>query len=123
MKIHNVHRTVILLAAVALVAPLGFSGDEVNVLGTWDAVAVTPEGDMPAVLTITEKDGALEADMDIGGMKRRVENEKLEGNVLSMTVIYDWEPYEVKLTVEGDTMEGTYSGAAASGALTAKRKP
>ena len=27
-----------------------------------------------------------------------------------MTVTYDGAPYEVELTVDGDTMEGTYTG-------------
>jgi hypothetical protein len=123
MKTHPARRVTILLAAIALAAPLCLAGDAPGVIGTWDAVAVTPDGDMPALLTIAEKEGALEAEIDIGGMKRRIEDEKLDGNVFTMTVIYDGAPYDVKLTVEGDTMEGTYSGSAASGALTAKRKP
>lgn len=112
-----------LLAALAIVAPLALASDAPKVVGTWDAVAVTPEGDLPALLTITEKDGAVEAEMDIGGMMRRVEDEKLQGDVLTMKVIYDGAPYDVELKVDGDTMEGTYTGAAASGALTAKRQP
>lgn len=123
MKIHPSGRVVILFAAFALAAPLGLAGDTARVVGTWDAVAVTPDGDLPALLTIAEKEGALEAEMDIGGMKRRIEDEKLEGSVLTMTVIYNGAPYDVELTVDGDTMEGTYSGADASGPLTAKRKP
>jgi hypothetical protein len=123
MKTHPATRVLILLAAIALAPPLDLAGDAAKVVGTWDAVAVTPDGDMPALLTIAEKEGALEAEINIGGMKRRIENEKLEGNVFTMTVIYDGAPYDVKLTVDGDSMEGTYSGADASGALTAKRRP
>jgi hypothetical protein len=123
MKIRSARTVMILFVALALAAPLCLAGDAAKVVGTWDAVAVTPEGDMPALLTITEKEGALEAEMDIGGMKRRIEDEKLEGDVFTMTVIYDGAPYDVKLTVDGDTMEGTYSGSASSGALKAKRQP
>jgi hypothetical protein len=123
MQIQSTRTLMVLAAALAVVAPLAFAGDAPKVVGTWDAVAVTPDGDMPALLTITEKEGVLEAEMDIGGTMRRVEDEKLEGNVLTMTVIYDGAPYEVKLTVDGDTMEGTYTGAAAAGDLTAKRQP
>ncbi|MCG6923996.1 MAG: hypothetical protein LJF30_01535 [Acidobacteria bacterium] len=122
MKIHSVRTFLILLAACALVAPLAVAG-AAEVVGTWDAVAVTPDGDLPALLTITEKEGVLEATMDIGGTERRIEDEKLEGDVLTMTVMYDGAPYEVELKVDGDTMEGTYTGAAASGELTAKRQP
>lgn len=123
MKIHSTRTLMILLATLALVAPLALAGDAPKVVGTWDAVAVTPEGDMPALLTITETEGALEAKMDIGGMERQIDDEKLEGDVFTMTVMYDGVPYDVELTVDGDTMEGTYTGSAASGALTAKRQP
>ncbi len=123
MKIQSTRTLMFLLAALAVVLPLALAGDAPQVMGTWDAVAVTPEGDMPALLTIAEKEGTLEVEMDIGGMMRRVDDEKLEGDVLTMKVIYDGAPYEVELKVDGDTMEGTYTGAAASGALTAKRQP
>jgi len=123
MKIHSTRTPLILLAVLALAAPLVLAGDAPKVVGTWDAVAVTPEGDMPAVLVIAEKEGTLEAEMDIGGMKREISDEKLEGAVFTMTVMYDGVPYDVELTVDGDAMEGTYTGSAASGALTAKRQP
>jgi len=122
MKIHSARTFLILLAVCALVAPLALAGDA-KVVGTWDAVAVTPEGDMPAVLTITETDGALEAKMEMGGIDRPIEEEKLEGDVFTMTVMYDGVPYDVELTVDGDTMEGTYTGSAASGAMKATRQP
>jgi uncharacterized protein YabE (DUF348 family) len=122
MKIHSARTFLILLAVCALAAPLALAGDA-KVVGTWDAVAVTPEGDMPALLTITETDGALEATMDIGGMERLVKDVKLEGDVLTMTVMYDGTPYDVELKVDGDTMEGTYTGAMATGELKATRKP
>jgi len=122
MKMHSARTFLILLAVCALAAPMAFAGDA-KVVGTWDAVAVTPEGDMPALLAITETDGALEATMDIGGMERQVKDVKLEGDALTMTVMYDGAPYDVELKVDGDTMEGTYSGAMATGELKATRKP
>jgi len=111
-----------ILLAAALAAPLASAAD-VDVLGTWDAVAETPEGDMPAVLTIAEKDGALDVSMDIGGMERQVRDVKLEGQTLEMTVIYDGVPYDVELEFDGDTMKGTYTGSMAAGTLTGKRQP
>ena len=123
MKIHSARTLMTLLAVFALAAPLVLAGDAAKVVGPWDAVAVTPEGDMPALLTISESEEALEATMDIGGMDRLVKDVKLDGDVLTMTVMYDGAPYDVELKVDGDTMEGTYSGAMATGELKATRKP
>jgi hypothetical protein len=110
------------LLAVAAFAPLAQAHD-VDVVGTWDAVAETPEGDMPAVLTIAKEDGILAATMEIGGMEREVTDVALKGHTLEMTVMYDGVPYDVELEVDGDTMKGTYTGSMASGPLTATRQP
>jgi hypothetical protein len=115
-------RTLVVLFALALAAPLLLAHD-VDVVGKWDAVAETPEGDMPAVLTIAKKDGALDASMEIGGIDRPVSDVKLDGHTLEWTVMYDGVPYDVEVEIDGDTMEGTYSGSAASGALTGTRQP
>ena len=115
-------RTLVVLLAVAAFTPLALA-HEVDVVGAWDAVAETPEGDMPAVLTITKEDGALSAKMDMGGMERKVTDVVLKGHVLEMTVMYDGAPYDVELEVDGDTMKGSYTGSMASGPLTATRKP
>jgi hypothetical protein len=123
MKIHSTRTVMILLAAIALAAPLCLAGDAPTVVGVWDAVASTPNGDMTSVMTITEKDGTLEVDMVLNGMKRGVSKEKLDGDVLTMTVRYDGVPYDVELKVDGETMEGTWSGMEANGTLKAKRQP
>ena len=86
-------------------------------------MAETPEGDMPAVLTITKADGALAAKMEIGGMERQVTDVVLDGHTLEMTVTYEGTPYDVEMEVDGDTMKGTYAGSMASGPLTATRQP
>jgi hypothetical protein len=123
MKIHFARALVILVATVALAAPLCLAGDAPKVVGVWDAVAQTPNGEMTSVMTITEKEGALEVDMALGGMKRRVTKEKLEGDLFTMTVYYDGVPYDVELKIDGDTMDGTWAGSDASGTLKAKRQP
>jgi hypothetical protein len=114
-------RTLLILLAVAFAAPLALAHD-VDVAGTWDAVAQTPEGDMPAVITISKADDGLEATMEIGGMDRDVSDVVLKGHTLEMTVTYDGVPYDVELEVDGDKMVGTYTGSMASGALTATRR-
>jgi hypothetical protein len=122
MKTHSVPALVILLAAT-LVAPLAQAADPPELVGAWDVVAVTPDGDLPGVMTLSAKEGVLEAELDIGGMGRPVDDEKLEGDVFTMTVIYDGLPYDVELKVDGDTMEGTYAGSASNGTFTATRRP
>jgi len=123
MKIRSARTLTILLAAVALAATLALAGDASKVVGVWDAVASTPNGDMSSVMTITEEDGTLEVDMVLNGMKRGVSKEKLDGDILTMTVRYEGVPYDVELKVDGETMEGTWSGMEANGTLKAKRQP
>lgn len=123
MKTHIVRTLAVAFAAVLLIAPVALAGDADKVVGVWKAVASTPEGDMPSVLTISQADGELEAKMELAGMERRVTNEALDGDVFKMTVYYDGMPYDVELTVDGDTMEGSWSGDDASGTLKATREP
>jgi hypothetical protein len=123
MKNHCARSLMILLAALAIAAPLSFAGDAPKFLGVWNAVALTPNGEMASVMTIAEKDGSLEVEMTLEGLEKRVTREKLEGDVLSMTVHHDGVPYDVEVKVEGDTLTGTWSGPDASGTLEAKRRP
>ena len=115
-------RSLAILLAVTFAAPLVLAHD-VDVTGTWDAVVETPEGEIPAVITITKADEGLEATMEIGGMDRDVSDVVVDGHTLEMTVTYEGVPYDVELEVDGDTMTGTYTGSMASGALNAKRQP
>ena len=87
------------------------------------AVAMTPNGQMASVITIAEKDGSLDVEMTLEGLEKRVTREKLEGDVLSMTVHHNGVPYDVEFKVEGDTMTGTWSGPDATGTLEGKRQP
>jgi hypothetical protein len=97
---------------------------EVTVVeGTWDAVASTPEGDIPATITIKKTESGPRAEVDIFGLKRTVTNEKLEGNVFRMTVEYEGNLYAAEGKVEGDALDGTWQGASYSGTLKAKRRP
>ncbi len=84
-------RSLMILLAVALAAPLALAHD-VDVVGVWDAVAETPEGDMPSVMTIAKKDDALEITLNMGGYDREVTDVKLDGHTLEMTVTYEGAP-------------------------------
>ena len=123
MKTHLTRTLVVACAAAVLLAPLAQAGDASKVVGVWDLVASTPDGDVPSVLTITEAGEALEAEFNIYGMARRVTDPKMEGDVFQMTVHVDGVPYDVEATVEGDSFEGTWSGTEASGTLKGTRQP
>ena len=123
MKTHLSHILVVAFVAAVLLAPLAQAGDASKIVGAWDLVASTPDGDLPSVLTITEAGGELEAEISIHGVARSVTDPKMEGDVLQMTVHVDGVPYDVEATVEGDSFEGTWSGTEASGTLKGTRQP
>ena len=123
---HTLLLPLVLLAAASL-APAAdrpqVTAEVTVVEGTWDAVASTPEGDIPATITIKKTESGPKAEVDIFGLKRTVTNEKFEGNVFRMTVEYEGNLYAVEGKVEGDALEGTWQGTSYSGALKAKRRP
>ena len=115
--------TLVLAALVLAVAPLAPAADAPKVVGTWDAVSSTPDGDMPSVITIKQVEGALKAEIEIGGMKRIVTDEKLEADVFRMKVQYEGGVYDVEAKIAGDALEGSWQGGGNSGTLKAKRRP
>jgi hypothetical protein len=112
-----------LTAALLAVAPLAPAADPPQPVGTWDAVASTPNGDMTSVITIKKVEGALKAGIEIDGTSRTITDEKLEGNVFRMKVQYDGGVYDVEMKIDGDTLDGTWQGGGYSGTLKAKRRP
>ncbi len=114
---------VAVLAAVPLACTLASAADAPKVVGTWDAVASTPNGEMPCVIQVRQVDGALKADIELDGEKQVVTDEKLEGDVFKMKVNYQGGVYDVELKVAGDAAEGTWQGGGYSGTLKAKRRP
>jgi hypothetical protein len=120
---HRATLRLALLAAVVLAALPATAGDTASALGTWDLVAATPEGDMPSVLTLKDVDGTLKAEIELQGTKRTVSDEKIQDGVLTMRVQYEGTFYDVKAKIDGDAMDGTWSGGGNSGTLKAKRRP
>jgi hypothetical protein len=116
-------RLILVFAAVLLASTFSSAADAPKVVGTWDAVASTPNGEMAAVITVKLVDGALKADLELDGAKQVVTDEKLEGDVFRMKVQYEGGVYDVELKVDGDAMEGTWQGGGYSGTLKAKRRP
>jgi hypothetical protein len=112
---------VALFALVLLAGPSPAS--EKEALGTWDVVASTPEGPMSSVMTLTRTEGKLKAEVDLGGVRRTVSDEALEGDVLTLKVEYEGVVYAMQGKIAGDAMEGTWEGGGNSGGLKAKRRP
>ncbi len=94
-----------------------------KLLGTWDVVAVTPQGELPVSLTIKLVDGQPKCDIDVAGAKQAVSDEKLEAGTLSMKVTYEFGVYDVTAKTNGEALEGTWQGAGYSGALKGTRHP
>ena len=112
----------IAIAAFVAVAVAASAGEKAA-LGTWDIVASTPDGPLPSVMTVTRAEGKLKAEIDLGGIKRTVSDEALEGDVLKLKVEYEGVVYAIQGQIAGDAMEGTWEGGGNSGSLKAKRRP
>jgi hypothetical protein len=120
----NAARLTLVLAALVLAStPLVLAADAPRAVGTWDAVATSPNGDMASVITVKQVEGALKAEIEIEGTPRTITDEKLEGDVLRMKVQYEGGVYDVEVKIAGDTFEGTWQGGGYSGTLKAKRRP
>jgi len=115
-------RFVLVLAAVLVAGTLARAADAPKIVGTWDAVASTPNGEMASVITVKQVDGALKADIELEGAKQVVTDEKLEGDVFRMKVQYEGGLYDIELKVAGDAAEGTWQGGGYSGTLKAKKR-
>jgi opacity protein-like surface antigen len=114
--------TLVLAALVLAAAPLALAADAVQPVGTWDAVATTPNGDMASVLVIKQVDGGLKAEMELDGVPRTITDEKLEGDVFRMRLQYEGGIYDIEVKIAGDTLEGTWQGSGYSGTLKARRR-
>jgi hypothetical protein len=115
-------------AAAAILAALVLASgpvraDEKAALGTWDAVASTPDGAMPSVMTVTKAEGKIKVEVVLAGVNRQVSEESLVGDLLKLKVEYDGVVYAIQARVANDAMEGTWEGGGNAGTLTAKRRP
>jgi hypothetical protein len=110
------------LAACALV-PASLAAADAVALGTWDVLAQTPDGPMPSVMTLAKVEGKLKAEIELGGVKRAVSDESLEGDLLKLKVEYEGTVYSIQGRIVKDAMEGTWEGGGNSGTLAAKKRP
>ena len=94
-----------------------------KLVGAWDAVAATPQGELPVVVTIKLVEGQPKCEIEVAGAKQVVSDEKLAGDVLSMKVSYEFGVYDVTAKANGNALEGTWQGGGYSGALKGTRRP
>lgn len=121
----NRNRKCLLLSSIAvlllsLASPALAAGSAVT--GSWSCVSVTPDGDeMLSTLTVTEADGKITATLKGDDGEMMVSKVKFDNNVLSFTVTHDAD-YEITLNLDGDKMEGKWSGNGISGKISATRQ-
>lgn len=105
---------------LSLIVPGANAGNEALV-GKWECLAASSEGDLPAVWVITESAGAVAVEVEIGGIARPARDVKVDGRTLTMKVTYQSVEYEVKATFEGDALTGTWAGDGRQGSVKGKR--
>jgi hypothetical protein len=86
------------------------SAKEKDVVGTWDYSAPNaPYEYSKGQIIITQGDDKLEGKVNIDGYEMKLNNIKVEGDVLTFSLYVEGEYVSVKLTVTGDTLEGKAS--------------
>jgi hypothetical protein len=110
--------------ALLVLVPLLHAAEAPKLVGTWDAVASTPQGSLPIVITVKIVEGQPRCEVEVAAAKQTVSHETLEGGVLTMKVSYDFGLYDVTAkVVDGDALEGTWQGGGYSGAVKGTRRP
>lgn len=111
------------ITAVALVVLTAAAMAADNpVVGTWECVSLTPDGDeLHSTLTVTEADGKLAATLVGDDGDWTVSKVKFEDKVLSFTVTRDAD-YEITMNLNGDKLDGKWSGGGMEGKMTATRR-
>lgn len=107
------------LAALILAGIAAASG----AAGAWDCTALTPDGEaLKFVLKIQEEAGRISATLETASGSVPAIDPKLEGSTLSFKVDRDGSRYTLALKIEGDKLEGTYTGEPATGKVTGVRQ-
>ncbi|MGD9328458.1 MAG: hypothetical protein PVH48_05775 [Cyclobacteriaceae bacterium] len=93
-----------------------------NVVGTWDYSAPNaPYEYSKGQIIITEGEDKLEGKVDIDGYEMKLNSVKVEDGVLSFSLYVEGEYVSVKLTVNGDSLEGKASTSEGLLEVTGKR--
>lgn len=110
-------------AALAALILTGIAAAAGGAAGAWDCTALTPEGEaLKFVLKIREEAGRISATMETASGSVPAIDPKLEGSTVSFKVDRDGSLYTLVLKIEGDKLEGTYTGEPATGKVTGVRQ-
>lgn len=84
---------------------------------------MTPEGErLPWTLEVRQDSGAVTVTARIEQQAVKAPDARLTDGVLTFSAPYQGRTYRIKLTFEGDTLRGSYSGDDADGPITGKRR-
>ena len=110
-------------AALAALILAGIAAAAGGAAGVWNCAALTPEGEaLKFTLKIREEAGRISATLESARGEVPVIDPKLEGATVSFKVDYDGSRYTLALKIDGDKLEGTYSGESAAGKVTGARQ-
>ena len=117
-------RSSLALALLSLALPTtGVRAGQEQVLGKWECIAQSPEGELASVWSIQAKADALVVEVEIEMIKRPAQEVELKGPTLTMKVPYQSVAFDVSVTFDGDTFAGTWTGDGRQGQLKGKRVP
>jgi hypothetical protein len=109
--------------ALAALILAGIAAAAGGAAGVWNCVALTPDGEaLKFTLKIREEEGRISATVEDARGAAPVIDPKLEGATVSFKVDYDGSRYTMALKIEGDKLEGTYTGEPAAGKVTGARQ-
>lgn len=110
-------------AALAALILAGIAAAAGGAAGVWNCAALTPEGEaLKFTLKIREEEGRISATLENARGAAPVIDFKLEGSTVSFKTDYDGSRYTLTLKIEGDKLEGTYTGEPATGRVTGVRQ-
>lgn len=106
-----------LLCAVVLGAwSMAWAQSSSGLAGKWKMTSVTSDGnDIAWTLSITNSDGKYAATVATPDGETAVKDLRVDGNKVHFRTPYQGEEYDIDLTLQGDKLNGTWSGNGDSG--------
>jgi hypothetical protein len=116
-------RSNISIGALCVLLSAAFLMAAAKPLGTWECSSSTPGGDERKwTLTVQELDGKLVG--TVGGEEGDIpiEDAKFENDTLTFKVTLDTGTYQVTLKIDGDKLDGSWTGGGISGTVKGSKK-